>query len=87
LPTIKNEMNLLRSGYAAAIKNWIIRGKVICIVGGSSACNWLTSPLLARPIINMYSVGDKLNRICYSRWHCCVLLGQPVDGNNDCRKA
>jgi hypothetical protein len=26
LPTIKNEMNLLRSGYAAAIKNRIIRG-------------------------------------------------------------
>jgi hypothetical protein len=43
--------------------------------------------LLARPIINMYSVGDELNRICYSWWHCCVLLGQPVDGNNDCRKA
>jgi hypothetical protein len=55
-----------------AIKNRIIRGKVICIVGGASACNWLTSPLLARPIINMY---------------CCVLLGQPVDGNNDCREA
>jgi hypothetical protein len=33
LLTIKNEMNLLRSGYAAAIKNGIIRGKVICIVG------------------------------------------------------
>ena len=61
LPTIKNEMNLLRSGYAAAIKNRIIRGKVICIVGGASACNKLTSPLLAHPIINMYSVGDELN--------------------------
>jgi hypothetical protein len=42
--------------------------------------------LLARPIINMYCVGDKLNWICYSR-HCHVLLGQPVDGNNDCWKA
>jgi hypothetical protein len=39
LPTIKNEMNLLRSGYVAAIKNRIIRGKVICIVGCASACN------------------------------------------------
>jgi hypothetical protein len=39
LLTIKNEMNLLRSGYAVAIKNRIIRGKVICIVGGASACN------------------------------------------------
>jgi hypothetical protein len=39
LPTIKNEMNLLRSGYAAAIKNRIIHGKVICIVGCASACN------------------------------------------------
>jgi hypothetical protein len=39
LPTIKNEMNLLRSRYAAAIKNRIIRGKVICIVGCASACN------------------------------------------------
>jgi hypothetical protein len=39
LPTIKNEMNLLRSGYAVAIKNQIIRGKVICIVGCPSACN------------------------------------------------
>ena len=39
LPTIKSEMNLLRSGYAAAIKNRIICGKVICIVGGASACN------------------------------------------------
>jgi hypothetical protein len=71
-----------------AIKNRIIRGKVICIVGGASACNWLTSPLLARPIMNMYSVGDEINQICYSRWHCHgVLLGQPVDGNNDCQKA
>jgi hypothetical protein len=32
----------------------------------------------------MYSVGDKLNQICYLQWHCCVLLGQPVDGNSDC---
>jgi hypothetical protein len=39
LPTIKNEMNLLRSKYAAAIKNRIIHGKVICIVGCASACN------------------------------------------------
>jgi hypothetical protein len=39
LLTIKNEMNLLRSGYAVAIKNQIICGKVICIVGGASACN------------------------------------------------
>jgi hypothetical protein len=43
--------------------------------------------LLACPIINMYSVGDKLNQICNSWWHCCILLGQPVDGNNDCQKA
>jgi hypothetical protein len=71
----------------AAIKNRIICGKVICIVGCASACNWLTSPLLACPIINMYSVGDELNQICYSWWHCHVLLGQPVDGNNDCQKA
>jgi hypothetical protein len=28
LPTIKNEMNLLRSRYAAAINNWIIRGRL-----------------------------------------------------------
>jgi hypothetical protein len=39
LPTIESEMNLLRSGYWAAIKNRIIRGKVICIVGCASACN------------------------------------------------
>jgi hypothetical protein len=26
LPTIKNEMNLLRNGYVVAIKNWIIHG-------------------------------------------------------------
>jgi hypothetical protein len=80
-------MNLLRSGYAAAIKNRIIRGKVICIVGGASACNKLTSPLLAFSIINMYSVGGELNRICFLQWHCHVLLGQTVDGNNDCQKA
>jgi hypothetical protein len=39
LPTIKNEMNLLRTGYVGGIKNRIIRGKVICIVGCASACN------------------------------------------------
>jgi hypothetical protein len=39
LPTIKSEMNLLRSGYAAAIKNQIILGKVILIVGCITACN------------------------------------------------
>jgi hypothetical protein len=39
LPTIKSEMNLLRSGYAVAIKNRIIHGKVIRIVGCASACN------------------------------------------------
>jgi hypothetical protein len=39
LPFIKNEMNLLRSGYVVAIKNQIIHGKVICIVGCASACN------------------------------------------------
>jgi hypothetical protein len=39
LPTIKSEMNLLRSGYAAAIENRVIRGKVICFVGCASACN------------------------------------------------
>jgi hypothetical protein len=39
LLTIKSEMNLLRSGYAVAIKNQIIRSKVICIVGSTSACN------------------------------------------------
>jgi hypothetical protein len=39
LLTIKSEMNLLRSGYAAAIKNQIICGKVIHIVGCASACN------------------------------------------------
>jgi hypothetical protein len=70
-----------------AIKNRVICSKVIHIVGCTSACNWLTSQLLACPIINMYSVGDELNQICYLRWHCHVLLGQPVDGNNDCRKA
>jgi hypothetical protein len=36
LPTIKSELNLLRSGSAAAIKN---HSKVICIVGCASACN------------------------------------------------
>jgi hypothetical protein len=87
LPTIKSEMNLLRSGYVVAIENWVIRGKFICIVGCASAWNWLTSQLLACPIINMYSVSDELNRICYSQWHCRILLGQPVDGNNDCQKA
>jgi hypothetical protein len=39
LPTIKSEMNLLRSGYAASIKNRVIRGKVIRFVGCASACN------------------------------------------------
>jgi hypothetical protein len=39
LPTIKSEMNLLRSGQATAIKNQVIRGKVIHIVGCASACN------------------------------------------------
>jgi hypothetical protein len=39
LPTIKSEMNLLRSGYASAIKNRVIRSKVICFVGCASACN------------------------------------------------
>jgi hypothetical protein len=39
LPTIKSEMNLLRSGYAAAIKNRIICSKVIHIVGHTSGCN------------------------------------------------
>jgi hypothetical protein len=34
-----------------AIKNQIIRSKVICIVGYASACNWLTSQLLACPIL------------------------------------
>jgi hypothetical protein len=70
-----------------AIKNRIIHGKVVRTVGCASACNWLTSQLLACPIINMYSVSDELNQICYSRWHCPILLGQPVDCNNDCRKA
>jgi hypothetical protein len=37
--TIKSEMNLLRSGYEVAIKNRVIRGKVIRIVGHASACN------------------------------------------------
>jgi hypothetical protein len=69
-----------------AIKNQVIHGKVIHIVGCTSACNWLTSHCLLVPYY-MYSVGDKINRICYSRWHCRVLLGQPVDGNNDCQKA
>jgi hypothetical protein len=39
LLTIKSEMNLLRSGYGVAIKNQVICGKVICIVGCASACN------------------------------------------------
>jgi hypothetical protein len=39
LPPIKSEMNLLRSGYAAVIKNRIIRGEVIRIFGCTSACN------------------------------------------------
>jgi hypothetical protein len=39
LPTIKSEMNLLRSGYAAAIKNRVIHGKVIHFVGCASASN------------------------------------------------
>jgi hypothetical protein len=38
LPTIKSEMNLLRSRYAVAIKNQVIHSKVIHIVG-ASACN------------------------------------------------
>jgi hypothetical protein len=51
LPTIKSEMNLLRSRYVVAIKNWVICSKVICIVGCTSACNWITSQLLAYPIL------------------------------------
>jgi hypothetical protein len=39
LQSIKSEMKLLRSGYEVAIKNQIIHGKVICIVGCASACN------------------------------------------------
>jgi hypothetical protein len=39
LPTIKSEMNLLRSGYVAAIKNHVIRSMFIHIVGCTSACN------------------------------------------------
>jgi hypothetical protein len=39
LPTIKSEMNLLRSGFAVAIKNRVIHGKVKCILGCASACN------------------------------------------------
>jgi hypothetical protein len=27
LPTIKSKMNVLRSGYAVAMKNWIVRGR------------------------------------------------------------
>jgi hypothetical protein len=51
LLTIKSEMNLLRSGYAVAIKNRVIHGKIIRIVERTSACNWLTSQLLACPIL------------------------------------
>jgi hypothetical protein len=50
------------------------------------ACNWLTSKLLAYPIINVDSVGEQHNQICYLQQHCHVLLGWPVDGNNDCWK-
>jgi hypothetical protein len=39
MPTIKSEMNLLRSRYAAAIKNRVICSKVFCFVGCTSACN------------------------------------------------
>jgi hypothetical protein len=40
LPTSKSEMNLLRSRYVAAIKNRVIRGKVLIhIVDCASACN------------------------------------------------
>jgi hypothetical protein len=39
LMTIKSEMNLLRSGYAAAIKNPVIHGKVTRIVGRAFASN------------------------------------------------
>jgi hypothetical protein len=39
LLTIKSEMNLLRRRYVAAIKNQVIHGKVIHIVGCTSACN------------------------------------------------
>jgi hypothetical protein len=39
LLTIKSEMNLLRSRYVTAIKNQVIRSKVIHIVGCASACN------------------------------------------------
>ena len=39
LPTIKSEMNLLRRRYVVAIKNQVIHGKVIHIVGCTSACN------------------------------------------------
>jgi hypothetical protein len=39
LLTIKSEMNLLRSRFVVAIKNQIIHGKVIRIVGCASACN------------------------------------------------
>jgi hypothetical protein len=39
LPTIKSEMNLLRSRYVAVIKNRVIHGKVVCFVGCASSCN------------------------------------------------
>jgi hypothetical protein len=39
LLTIKSEMNLLKSRFVAAIKNQVIRSKVIHIVGCASACN------------------------------------------------
>jgi hypothetical protein len=32
LPTIKSEMNLLSSRYAAAIKNWVICGKLYILL-------------------------------------------------------
>jgi hypothetical protein len=35
----------------AAVKNQVICGKVMCILGSASACNWLTSQLLACPIL------------------------------------
>jgi hypothetical protein len=34
-----------------AIKNQVIHGKIIRIVGRASACNWLASQLLACPIL------------------------------------
>ncbi len=67
LPTIKIEMNLQRSGYAVAIKNGVIRGKLYILSEVHLlAIDYPASCLLAP--FYMDSVGDKHKQIPGCRW-------------------